>query len=95
MLISLDEKDLVVEDIPQVLRVLHPGLGIDLDKAMAGQHTAMTDLVLAVTGLVLVTRRSIIVTGLVRMCSSEESLLQALIVMLVMTRTIDHLELRG
>ena len=95
MLIGLDETDLAVEGVPQILRVLRPGLGLDLDKAMAGQLTAMTDLVLAVTGLVSVTRKSIIVTDLIRMWRSRESLLQALIVMLVMTRTIDHQELGG
>ena len=73
MLIGLDETDLAVE-VPRVLRVLRPGLGLDLDKAISGHHTAMTghhttmtDCVLAITSLVPVTRRScsIIVTGLI------------------------------
>ena len=93
---DMDETKLAVEGIPQALRLLRPDLGPDLDTAMAaGQDTAMTDLVLAIAGLFPVTRRSIIVTGPIRMCSSRKSLLRVLIVKVAMTRMIDHQELRG
>ena len=50
MQIGLGEKDLAVEGIPLVLRLQRLDLGQDLDQVMAGQHTAMPDIVLAITG---------------------------------------------
>ena len=92
---DMDETNLAVGGISQVLRLLRPDPGPDLDTAMAaGQDTAMTELVLAIAGLFPVTKRSIIMTGPRRMCSSRKSLLRALIVKVAMTRMIDRQELR-
>ena len=65
MQIGLEEKDHAVEGVPLVLQLQHLDLGQDLDRVMAGQHTAMPDLVLAITGRDTVTRRRGVITGCV------------------------------
>ena len=81
MQIGLEEKDLAVEGVPLVRQLQRLDLGQDLDQVMAGQHTAMPDIVLAMTDLAItgratVTRRRGFVTRcLLRMSSMNESLL--------------------
>ena len=76
MQIGLEEKDLAVEGVPLVRQLQRLDLGQDLDQVMAGQHTAMPDIVLAITGRATVTRRRGFVTRcLLRMSSMNESLL--------------------
>ena len=79
MQIGLEEIDLAVEGVPLVLQLQRLDLGQDLDQVMAGQHTAMPDIVLAITGRATVTRRRCIIT---------RCLLRT--VMVVMIMMIDH-----
>ena len=97
MQIGLEERDLAVEGIPLVLQLQRLDLGQVLDQVMAGQHTAMPDLVLvlAITGRATVTRRGIITRCLLGMCSMSVNLLRARTVVVVMMMMIDHQELRG
>ena len=97
MQIGLEERDLAVEGIPLVLQLQRLDLGQVLDQVMAGQHTAMPDLVLvlAITGRATVTRRDIITGCLLGMCSMSVNLLRARTVVVVMMMMIDHQELRG
>ena len=79
MQIGLEEKDLAVEGVPLVLQLQRLDLGQDLDQVMAGQHTAIPDIVLAFTGRATVMRRRGIITG---------CLLRT--VMVVMIMILDH-----
>ena len=82
MQIGLEEKDIAVEGVHLVhlvLQLQRLDLGQDLDQGMAGQHTAMPDIVLPITGRATVMRRR----GIITRC-----LLRT--VMVVMIMMIDH-----